>query len=331
MTVRKSLLVLLSMLMAVALLFTVGCGGGAEEPAAPAEEPAAEEPAAEAPAFDEGAAIIKVTDDWWSSELSKVWIINAVDLNEQLFVNKDEAMQVLDIREPADFAKGHIEGALNIPFSSFADEATLAQLDDTKTFIVADADGQNAPAIYLYLTQLGYDAMLLRFGMSGWTTDEALGTVWDGVGIDAPTTTAPTLAQGSFEIPSPSTGATNEREALVNGIKNYFANGGADLMTAAELKAMLDSGADDFQVVSVRAPEHYEIGHLDGAINIPMAQMAKAESLSKLDPSKKVVVYCYQGHASAQVQLLLSQLGYDVVGLQYGMSAWTNDADVRAS
>jgi rhodanese-related sulfurtransferase len=102
-------------------------------------------------------------------------------------------------------------------------------------------------------------------------------------------------------------------------------------VTAAELKAMLDSGADDFQVISVRAPDAYTVGHVQGAINIPMAQLATTESLSKIDPDKKVVVYCYQGHTSQQVQFFLSQLGYDVVGLQHGMSSWTNDAAVRAN
>ena len=331
MTVRKPLLVLLSLMLALTMMFAAGCSGAAEEPAeSPAESPA-EEPEAEEPAIDEGAAITELTYEYLNSELAKVWIMNAVDLNEQLFVTKDAAMQVIDIRDSADFAKGHIEGAINVPYATFADEATLEQLDSTKTFVVVDYDGSKAPAVYLYLTQLGYDTMMLRWGMSGWTTDAAVYTVWDGVGADFPTTTEPSTAAGSFEPLAPSTGAADEREAVINGAKAYFASGGAEVISAADLKAMIDSGADNFQIVSVRAPEHYALGHIEGAINIPFATVPSAESLSKLDPSKTIVVACYQGHTAAQAQFYLKQLGYDVVSLHHGMSSWTNDAAIRAN
>ncbi len=325
MLVRRTLLVLLALMMALSLMPLAGCGGGAEEPATTTEEPAPE-----VPAIDEGAAIIDATFKYLSSDIAQAWIMNAADLNKQLFEEADASMQVVDIRDSADYAKGHIDGAINVPFEDFADEATLDQLDSAKTLVIADYDGSKSPAIHMYLTQLGYDVITLRFGMSGWTTDAAVvGTVWDGVGAGYPTTTEPTVASGSFEIPNPSTGAADEREAIINGAKAYFASGAAELMTAAELKAKVDAGAEDMVLVSMQKPEDYAVAHVPGTINIPAGKLATAAALSTLDPSKTIVLVCYQGHNSSFAQFFLKQLGYDAVSVHYGFSAWTNDPAQR--
>ena len=56
-----------------------------------------------------------------------------------------------------------------------------------------------------------------------------------------------------------------------------------------EVQSLIDKGA---QVVEVLGAEEFEEDHLPGAINIPLRRLDK-EATEKLDPSRPVVVYCW--------------------------------------
>lgn len=321
---RKVLLYLISLMLIASMGVLSGCGGQAAE----SSESAA--PAEAAASVDEAAEIIKVTDDYTSSEFSKTWLINPVDLNDKLFVEKDDSFQLIDLRAPEHYANGHIEGAINIPLETIVEDAALAQIDPDKTVILIDYDGSASTAVHMFLTQLEHEVLTLRFGMSGWTTDPAIASadgspVWNGKGKNYPMTTDPFTAEAAFEVPKLSTGAKDAREAIINGAKAYFAAGGPTVTTVDEFKKIVDAKDPKYQIVALVAPEDYEKGHPAGAINIPRGKVAKAESLKMLDPEKTVVLYCYQGHNSGMVQMFLKQLGYDTVSLHHGLGAWTDD------
>ena len=52
---------------------------------------------------------------------------------------------------------------------------------------------------------------------------------------------------------------------------------------------MLDRGA---QLVEVLPSQEYEEEHLPGAVNLPLKSL-DAESISKMDPDRPVIVYCW--------------------------------------
>lgn len=54
--------------------------------------------------------------------------ISADELKERL--DRGESLQVIDIRQPAEFEQGHIPGATNIPFDRFAREVEAHEWDD---------------------------------------------------------------------------------------------------------------------------------------------------------------------------------------------------------
>jgi rhodanese-related sulfurtransferase len=56
-----------------------------------------------------------------------------------------------------------------------------------------------------------------------------------------------------------------------------------------EVQALLDQGA---QLVDVLAAEEFEEDHLPGAINIRLRDI-DSDTVRKLDPSRPVVVYCW--------------------------------------
>ena len=81
-------------------------------------------------------------------------------------------------------------------------------------------------------------------------------------------------------------------------------------------------------VLDIRAPEHYNAGHIAGALNIPFRSLMEEGNLKKLPANQPIIVVCYDGHAASQATRLLNQLGYDAVAMRDGMSLWTGDVNV---
>ena len=59
----------------------------------------------------------------------------------------------------------------------------------------------------------------------------------------------------------------------------------------AELRRLTDEGA---QLVEVLPHDEYAEEHLPGAINLPLKEL-HASAVERLDRSRSVVVYCYDG------------------------------------
>jgi rhodanese-related sulfurtransferase len=91
-----------------------------------------------------------------------------------------------------------------------------------------------------------------------------------------------------------------------------------------------DTSNDPF-IVSVRAPDAYALGHIEGAINIPWKTIADPGNLAMLPTDQPIVVYCYTGHTGQVAATLLKSFGYDVQNLKFGMMGWTADDEILAT
>ena len=78
---------------------------------------------------------------------------------------------IISVRKAEDYAKGHIPGAVNIPFTSIAKKENLQKLDLSKKIVVYCYTGRNGSQATAILNTLGYDAVNLLWGISGWTND----------------------------------------------------------------------------------------------------------------------------------------------------------------
>lgn len=92
---------------------------------------------------------------------------------------KDTSVMFLSVRKAEDFAKGHIEGAINIPFAKGM-QASFDQLPKDKKVIVYCYTGQTAGQTVAILRLLGYDAVSLNSGMGMPSTP---GTGWANKGF----------------------------------------------------------------------------------------------------------------------------------------------------
>lgn len=64
-------------------------------------------------------------------------------------------------------------------------------------------------------------------------------------------------------------------------------------------------------LIDVRTSAEFEQQHIEGAINIPLNEIAK--QMKKIDKSQPIVLYCRSGNRSGQGYELLAQSGYTLL------------------
>ena len=129
------------------------------------------------------------------------------------------------------------------------------------------------------------------------------------------------VIKGTEEIVTEELSATRDyTQAIAQNIK-------ADALY--ELLNDNDSTNDPF-ILSIRSSTHYVLGHIPGAVNIPLNTLFSEENLARLPTDRQIVVYCYTGHTASQATALLNVNGYNAVCLTWGMCSWTNDTTVTA-
>jgi rhodanese-related sulfurtransferase len=85
-----------------------------------------------------------------------------------------------------------------------------------------------------------------------------------------------------------------------------------------ELKKLLDEGA---QLVDVRADHEWEMGRIEGATHLPLAELA--ERAGEIDKDRPVVLYCRGGNRSTMAAEALAAEGYEAVKLREGIVGWS--------
>jgi len=252
-------------------------------------------------------------------------------LNHQQ-ISRDQIL--IDTRGEADYQKGHIPGAVNIPGNALQDPLSprgqLKSLEDIEKilgaagvspqdWVVAYDDSGLVPSSRLFwvLDQLGHqNKSLLNGGFTHWLGQDGL------------------IEKESCALPEVPYAGKRDRTPLI---------------TTEELIAALDK--DDHQIIDTRSREEYEglletaqrNGHIPGAIHINWEDNIESlfdprirhrELLLRfyrekgIDPARKTVVYCRSGARSSMSYFTLRYLGYSPV-LNYSGSwlEWGNRQD----
>jgi len=290
---------------------------------------------AQEPTGDFG-VIQRAADAWLSSLASPVTSADALyeNLNDGDTTNDPF---ILSVRGADHYALGHVSGAVNIPWRNVAKPESLAQLPTDKQIVDYCYTGHTGQVAQTVLGVMGYDVVNLKFGMMGWTkNDEVAATTRfgpDTLQRDYALETEVNEATETYDFPAVETGKDEVEDIIASSADAYLSSGVAPVMTADALFDILNDGdeSNDPVVVSVRGADHYALGHIPGAINIPWKQIAQPGNLAKLPPDKQIVVYCYTGHTGQVATTVLNILGYDAVNLKFGMMGWTEDDTVLAT
>ena len=77
---------------------------------------------------------------------------------------------ILDVREDAEWAAGHIDGAVHVPMMRVPNQLAYepGEIETGRTIVVVCAHGGRSAQVTHFLTQHGYDAVNLVGGMHAW-------------------------------------------------------------------------------------------------------------------------------------------------------------------
>lgn len=224
-------------------------------------------------------------------------------------VKGNEDMFIMDIRQAVDYDKGHVRGAVNIPWGE-ALAQNLPNLPKDKVIMVYCYTGQTAGQTVALLNVAGLNAKSVNLGWN-------LGISKVADVTDIIETTANAVPEAKTEI----------NEEIQTAINDYFSKM-TDFSgtTYANYKISEDNArkalvAKDTSVMffSVRKAEDFDKGHIIGAINLPFAKGMQAYFDLLLPKDKKIIVYCYTGQTAGQAVAILRLLGYDAVSLNSGI------------
>jgi len=249
--------------------------------------------------------------------------ISATDVYTGMQASKD--WPILDVRAAADYAAGHIEGAVNVTLANLVTYYRTNNLQNKEKVILVCYTGQSAGWGTSILRMLGYsNAIDLRYGMCSWNSQFASrwkNAVGNSRAAQFVTTAYPKPAAG--QLPQLSTGKTTGAEILEARVQALLAEG----FTPANIThADLYQNLSNYFIVNYWPDNHYITGHIEGAVQYtPKADLKLNTFIKTLPTNKTVVIYCYTGHTSSQSVAFLRLLGYDAKSLQFGVNAMSYD------
>lgn len=101
-------------------------------------------------------------------------------------------------------------------------------------------------------------------------------------------------------------------------------------MTVTELKALLDSDAQDYVLIDVRNPNEYEIAQIPGAVLIPLPDIEQGPGVEKVKEvlnGHRLIAHCKMGGRSATAIRILKEHGIDGTNVVGGITAWSQEVD----
>lgn len=240
---------------------------------------------------------------------------------------------LLDIRSAADFANGHIKGAVNIPFATVFKPENIAKLPKDKAIVTVCYTGHTASMASFALSSMGYNASALRFSMMAWTKSDApLGSVkrFPAEQKDYPVDTQAVALPAAGKTPVVSTGKTNLADMIATQADKYLASGKAVTILSEKVYELMTDGIDanDPFLLDIRSAADYAKGHIKGAVNIPFVDSFKPENLARYPTDKQIVVYCYTGHTCSMASLYLNALGYNAISQKWGIMGWSKNDEL---
>lgn len=101
-------------------------------------------------------------------------------------------------------------------------------------------------------------------------------------------------------------------------------------MTVTELKALIDSGANDFVLIDVRNPNEYDIAKIPGSVLIPLPDIEQGKGIEQVKAAlngHRLIAHCKMGGRSAKALAILKEAGIEGTNVKGGIQAWSREVD----
>lgn len=254
---------------------------------------------------DAEAVILEKTTDYMNNIPANSNMISAKDAMPLIEDNAD-AILLVDIRAKEDYDKGHLPGAVNIPFGAIG--KNLDRLPTNKQIVMYCYSGQTSAQAVAATKVLGFNSISFQGGMNfGWKTLE--------------------LAEDTLEMtenPLPDANEpefTEEGKVLWDAVAKYFDEGKNYIEKPETLNELITDNPAAIYVLDIRSAEDYGKGHIEGSENIPFKEVGK--NLDKLPKNRPIYVTCYSGQTASQILMMLRLNGYNAYSVSRGMAGWT--------
>ena len=246
-------------------------------------------------------------------------LIDAKEVNDNL-----GNYLVIDIRGNKDYIAGHIDGAQNISLGNLLNfmDNKVSTVNFKKIVLVCKT-GQTAAYGTAILRFLGHrNVYSMKYGMTAWNPKfrqwhDAIGNKfskkisYEATPMDQPNQ-FPVLNTGEMEV----------YEIIHKRAQVLLDEGFNDVLIKVD-KVMENPEAA--YIINYWGEEHYNMGHLPGAVQYTPKKTLKINSKLKTIPSDKpVVVYCHTGQHSAFVVAYLRLLGYHAKSMAFGANSFMN-------
>lgn len=305
---------LLALFLVFVLVFSlIGCGKK-EEPVEDTGMDLSNENENDVPSNGEVEVEGNVVEDgvmaYFANMPDHIYKISETDFLDMVRAGDD--IEILDIRTAEDYAKGHIKGAISVPWGTDISD-NITKISQDKEVIIYCYTGQTAGQAVMTLNLAGINAKTVHLG-------------WN-MGISKVEGYEELTDTETYEFGSETYDVDTD---IITALDDYYA-GLADVdateykfykISEDDLKAKMDA-QEDIYILSVRSAEHFEEGHIEGAHNIPWGP-GMEQDFSTLPTDKKIAVYCYTGQTSGQTVAGLRLLGYDAVSLNGGTGTPAN-------
>ena len=126
--------------------------------------------------FDKVQGYLKGGYEAWKNAGEEIDLIIDVEPDELLMdIPFDKNLVVLDVRKPAEYAEGHLPGAVNLPLDDMNDPVSMADIKETDNLYVHCAGGYRSVIASSLLKRQGIHN--LRNIVGGWNKIKELGKV----------------------------------------------------------------------------------------------------------------------------------------------------------
>lgn len=253
---------------------------------------------------DAVAVMLEKTTDYLNNIPANSNMIPVKDAMPLIEDNAD-AILLVDMRAKEDYDKGHLLGAVNIPFGAIG--KNLDRLPTNKQIVMYCYSGQTSAQAVSATKLLGFNSISYQSGMNfGWKALEL---------------SEDTLETTENSLPEAKTPELSEEDKIAwDAVAKYFDEAKNYIEKPETVNELIIDNPAAIYVLDIRSAEDYAKGHIEGSENIGFKEVGK--NLDKLPKNRPIYITCYSGQTASQILMMLRLNGYNAYTISRGMAGW---------
>ena len=261
---------------------------------------------------------IKTDMPFTSTQYVKEWVLKDWETQQDDY-------QIISVSSKKEFSKAQIPNAINIPLDELFAATNLEKIDSMMTNIIYSDSLHTSVTASVIFNLLDYKTYKLSFNANEWNLPDNSDRGFEKIYSYSIYGGKDTLKK-TYDFPKITNTNLALDKLLISRYKSNVSNK-TTVFSSTQVKEILDNwewNKEKYQIVSVLNESHFEAGHLQGAINIPVFNLMNEKKLKRIDPDKITLIYCKSGDLAQVSTTLLNMLGYNAINIRYGMTGWGN-------